>query len=87
MAFATSGFAQFLNAPMGRILRAVLGVLIILAGLLWVGGVVGWVVAAVGLVLVLAGLFDFCVLSPLFGGPFWGREIRAMSNTGAYSSK
>jgi len=87
MAFAASGFAQFLNTPAGRVLRAVLGVLIILAGLLWIGGTVGWVVAAVGLVLVLAGLLDFCVLSPLFGGPFWGREIRAIGNTGVYSSK
>jgi hypothetical protein len=31
---------------------------------------------AVGLVPLAAGIFDFCVLAPLMGKPFWGREIR-----------
>ena len=38
----------------------------------------GYVVAAIGLVPLLAGTFDKCVFSRLFGGPFSGQEIRAL---------
>jgi hypothetical protein len=31
----------------------------------------------IGLVPLAAGIFDFCVLAPLFGAPFKGPEIRA----------
>jgi hypothetical protein len=46
--------------------------------LLWIGGMAGYVVAAIGLVPLLAGTFDKCVFSRLFGGPFSGQEIRAL---------
>jgi hypothetical protein len=35
-------------------------------------------VAAIGLVPLLAGTFDTCVFSKLFGGPFSGAAIRAL---------
>jgi hypothetical protein len=38
---------------------------------------VGIAVAAIGLVPLLAGTFDVCVFSALFGGPLAGSEIRA----------
>jgi hypothetical protein len=74
--FASSGFAQFMSSPAGRVLRVVAG-----AGMI-AGGIAadsdgGTVLAGLGAVPLLAGTFDFCVLSPLFGGPFWGRDIRA----------
>ncbi|MCU0617221.1 MAG: DUF2892 domain-containing protein [Gemmatimonadaceae bacterium] len=74
--FVSSGFAQFMSSPAGRVLRVVAG-----AGMI-AGGIAadsdgGTVLAGVGSIPLLAGTFDFCVLSPLFGGPFWGRDIRA----------
>lgn len=74
--FASSGFAQFMSSPAGRVLRVVAG-----AGMI-AGGIAadsdgGTILAGVGAIPLLAGTFDFCVLSPLFGGPFWGRDIRA----------
>jgi hypothetical protein len=71
------GFFKFMASTAGRITRVVAGVALILVGLLAIGGVVGYVVAAIGLVPVYAGLFDVCVFSKLFGGPFKGSEIRA----------
>lgn len=71
------GFFGFMASPAGRITRVVAGVALILVGLLVVGDVVGYVIAAIGLVPLLAGLFDVCVFSKLFGGPFKGSEIRA----------
>lgn len=77
--FARSGFAQFMASPAGRVLRAVAG-----AGMI-AGGVAirddnrtgGTVLAAAGLIPLSAGLFDVCYISPLFGGPFTGKAIRA----------
>jgi hypothetical protein len=37
----------------------------------------GIVLMIVGLVPLAAGVFDFCLLSPLLGGPLGGRRIRA----------
>lgn len=77
MNIASSGFAQFMASSAGRWLRVVAGVVLIAWGIWGLRGTAGVVVALVGLVPLLAGLFDFCVISALLGGPFWGRAIRA----------
>lgn len=77
--FASSGFAQFMSSPAGRVLRAVAG-----AGMI-AGGVAihddhstgGTVLGVAGLIPLSAGLFDVCYISPIFGGPFRGKDIRA----------
>jgi hypothetical protein len=74
--FAASGFAQFMASPAGRIVRVIAGAGMI-AGGINADGNGGTAVAIVGAVPLLAGAFDFCVISPLFGGPFWGKDIRA----------
>jgi hypothetical protein len=71
------GFAKFMASPAGRIIRIVAGIALILVGLLVVTGTWGYVLAVVGLVPLVAGIADFCVFAPLFGGPFQGREARA----------
>lgn len=75
--FAASWFGQFMASGLGRAVRIVAGVGLIAGGLMAIGGTVGYVVAAIGLVPLLAGLFDVCVFSRLFGGPFSGSAIRA----------
>lgn len=69
-------FTRFLASTTGRITRVVAGIALIAIGWLVIGGVAGIVVAVVGAVPFLAGLFDFCVFAPLFGGPLSGPEIR-----------
>lgn len=77
MGFATSAFGQFMASTPGRGLRIVAGLTLLFLG--WVsGGTSGSILAVVGLVPLSAGTFDFCVLSALFRGPFWGTEIRAL---------
>ena len=77
MNFAKSGFGQFMASGSGRMLRAVVGIVLIWVGYAVLTGVVGWVVAVIGLIPLLAGLFDFCLVSVLMGGPFAGKDIRA----------
>jgi len=70
------GLFRFLASPWGRIVRAVVGLLLIFAGLVWIGGLGGGILGIVGLVPLLAGGFDFCVFAPFFGLPFNGSNLR-----------
>jgi len=74
--FAAGWLGQFMASGLGRAARIVAGVALIGGGLLSIGGTVGSIVAAIGLVPLLAGTFDVCVFSALFGGPFSGSAIR-----------
>ena len=74
--FAATPLAQFLAGTAGRAVRFVAGVVLVVVGLAWIGGTAGVIVAIIGLVPIAAGLFDFCLLSALLRGPFWGRDIR-----------
>lgn len=75
--FAASRLGQFMASAAGRIVRIVAGIALIGGGLLAVGGTAGIIMAAIGLVPLLAGAFDVCVFSALFGGPLSGAAIRA----------
>lgn len=70
------GFARFMASAVGRLLRIVAGIALIGLGLWVVGGTWGIILAVVGLVPLVAGIFDFCVFAPLFGGPFLVKDIR-----------
>jgi hypothetical protein len=77
MSFAQSGLAQFLASGAGRIVRAVAGLALIWWGFSHRADAAGIVVMLVGVVPLAAGVFDFCVLSRILGGPFSGAAIRA----------
>lgn len=70
-------FCTFMASTAGRISRVVAGIALVALGMLVLKGTAGIVVAVVGLVPLVAGLFDFCVLAPLFGCPMSGPKIRA----------
>jgi Protein of unknown function (DUF2892) len=69
------GFVAFMSSMAGRITRAVAGVALVVVGAV-LGG--GWLVLAlVGLVFIAVGIFDVCLLAPLFKQPFSGKAVRA----------
>lgn len=65
-------FATFMASPAGRGIRIVAGVALIYWGLLY-GSVL---LAVAGLVPLAAGVLNLCVLAPLIGAPFRGRDVR-----------
>lgn len=65
-------FVCFMRGRSGRLARAGLGVALIAAGLLLVGGTAGAIVAAFGLVPIASGATGICPLGPLFGTDFHG---------------
>lgn len=70
-------FCTFMASTVGRIIRVVAGLALIVWGLAGLGGTTGIIVAIVGALPLLAGLFDFCIFAPLFGCPLSGAKIRA----------
>ena len=71
-------FAQFMNSTFGRWARIVVGLVMLVAGPLVLGGAAGVIVAALGLVPLAAGVFDFCLLAPILSVPWSGSKIRAL---------
>jgi hypothetical protein len=65
-----------MSSTVGRILRVLAGAALVLIGMLAVQGTTGIILAVIGLVPLVAGLSNFCVFAPLFGGPFLGRDVR-----------
>jgi hypothetical protein len=69
-------FVKFMASGVGRLVRIVAGIALVVWGLWGLGGAAGIIVAVIGAVPLVAGLFDFCVFAPLFNAPFWGAKIR-----------
>jgi hypothetical protein len=67
-------FAKFMSGAVGRGIRIVAGLALIGVGLGSMGGANGAALAAVGALPLVAGLFNFCLFAPLFGGPFSGKK-------------
>jgi len=70
-------FARFMSSALGRGIRVVAGLALVLIGLAYVGGTGGIVLAAVGALPLIAGVGNFCLFAPLFGGPFLGSKLTA----------
>lgn len=73
------GFAKFMSSGVGRGVRIVAGLALIVIGLFSVGGTGGLILAIVGAVPFLAGVLDVCLFAPLFGGPLNGAEARVQA--------
>lgn len=60
-------FFEFMASPAGRAARVIAGLVLVVLGMV-LGGA-WWILAVVGLVPLLAGVFDVCLLAPLFHEP------------------
>lgn len=69
-------FITFMASTAGRAVRIVAGIALIAWGLMGLDGTTGVIVAVVGAAPLLTGLFDVCLIAPLFGCPFSGRKTR-----------
>lgn len=67
--------AKFMASGAGRGLRIVVG-----AGLVWWGlglnSTGGSIAIAIGVVAILAGVLNFCLIGPVIGAPFWGKDAK-----------
>jgi hypothetical protein len=64
------GFIDYMNNPVGRGARVVLGLVLIVCGVQYVAGPVGWAMVAVGLVPMVMGGAGRCLIEFIPGvGP------------------
>ena len=74
-------FASFMSSATGRILRMLVGLVLIGWGVFLAVAAstitIGIILVVVGLLPLMAGLTDVCVFAPLFGAPFSGAKVRA----------
>ncbi|MCL4247649.1 MAG: DUF2892 domain-containing protein [Anaerolineae bacterium] len=68
------GFAKFMASMTGRLVRIIAGIALILIGLLVVKDTGGIILAVIGVLPVLAGVFNFCLIAPIIGAPFQGKD-------------
>lgn len=71
-------FSQFMSSAAGRGLRVIAGIalIVIAAAVLFPAAQTVWgiVLIAVGAFFILVGAANVCVLGPIFGGSFNGRD-------------
>jgi Protein of unknown function (DUF2892) len=67
--------AAFMAGTTGRLLRGIVGIVLIFVGIDGLGGASGWVIAAVGLVPFAAAAANVCLVAPLLHAPFRGRDV------------
>jgi hypothetical protein len=77
--FGQSAFARFINSPIGRVVRVVAGIGLIAWGYTQRDSGIGFGLMLIGLVPLAAGVFDWCLISALLGGPLSGARIRSSS--------
>ena len=61
-----SGLINFMNETAGRVLRVVLGLVLVYLGLAVLGDTIGMIVAVIGLVPIAMGLWGKCLLQFVF---------------------
>jgi Inner membrane protein YgaP-like, transmembrane domain len=68
-------FARLMATNVGRMMRILAGMILILAGLVVLAGIWRLILVGAGLLLIAAGIFNFCLVAPLIGAPFFGRDL------------
>jgi len=68
-------FAKFMAHPIGRWIRVVAGVAIAAVGTYLSAGAWTVLLLVVGAVVFLAGALNYCLIAPLLGVPFNGRQV------------
>ena len=76
MSNGSRAFAVFMASGAGRLLRIAVGAGIIAWGWSRHEQTVGIILMVVGLVPLLAGLFNVCLLAPIIGAPFAGKDAQ-----------
>ena len=68
-------FARLMATNVGRMMRILVGMILILGGLVVLVGLWKFILVGAGLLLMAAGIFNFCLVAPLLGAPFFGKDI------------
>lgn len=76
--FNRSAFSQVINSGAGRAFRVVAGLAFLAVGYMYRHQALGVASMVWGVFPLSAGVFDWCYISAMLGGPISGRAIRAV---------
>ena len=83
MSNGSMAFARFMASTAGRLLRVVAGLVLIAWGWSMHETSTGVILMVVALVPILAGAFNVCLIAPIIGAPFAGKDaLRTRGVTG-----
>lgn len=68
-------FVKFMAGPWGRGIRMVAGLLIVLWGFGFISDVLSIITMALGALVFSAGLYNFCLLAPIFRAPLKAKDL------------
>ena len=71
-----NSFFRFMATRTGGIIRIIVGLILIVVGICWGQGAVGYIMVIAGLVPLVAGIFDKCLFAALFKLPSDGPVLR-----------
>jgi hypothetical protein len=71
-----NSFLRFMVTRAGSIIRIIVGLILIVVGICWGQGAVGYLMVIAGLVPLVAGIFDKCIFAALFRLPADGSALR-----------
>jgi hypothetical protein len=74
--FNKTGFSKFINSTGGRIFRLLVGTAFLVIGYIYRDHTLGVLSMIWSIFPLSAGLFDWCFLSAVLGGPLSGKKIR-----------
>lgn len=71
------GFIKFMTGTIGRLIRIALGLILIVWGVYYSNVTPNWILIIIGIIPLSAGIFNFCLLSPIFGYSFNGDKAKS----------
>jgi hypothetical protein len=72
-----SSFVVFMSNMPGRMLRVVAGIALALVGIYVASaGIARDILVGLGVIVFLAGALNVCLIAPIFGSPFMGKDVR-----------
>ena len=69
-----ANIVEWLQTPVGRLLRAAAGLMLLIFGLFWIGGFIGTAVGFLGTIPLVAALRGECLIAPLLGADIHGHR-------------
>lgn len=79
--FNHGGFSKFINSGVGRVIRVLVGLCFLAGGYFYRDNVWGVVSMVWSIFPLTAGVFDWCFVSVILGGPLSGAKIRDIQST------
>lgn len=75
------GLIKFMTSTIGRLTRIALGLVLIVWGVYYANFTPNWILIIIGIIPLSAGIFNFCLIAPIFGYSINGDKAKKQTDT------